>query len=1351
MPGEPFIIAVYSPKTRTIKKKFYVIGNDHPNNIIKAANTGDVATLKKYFGNSIARSNDYILDMFYHGSKQPLNVTGSYYTNDLGDFLPNTKKEGDAVDIRDYIPTHSIVGGNEDNAEDDYFGDIDQVLSAIEVSPENNDITIGHRGPNKAITWPSMSDEYITGLTIYKYDKIYELMQKIHVVTGIPYYRCHLDYISDGNIMSIYRLYAGSLQNTNMIDMKYEPPVTIDKYLYDIKGDLRVWTMDTFSIVGNSTIAVVTDLNEVLDPSYAMTLRDDKYQFELVYYGFIIKYFPQMTADTFKDYIGSENDMIRKYPGLAKSAEYLRSQYSIEQNMLKSIGDIHVKDTLIGITRAIITNKNATEINIRSIFDDMHISNVIPEIRLYTNVGNVLTEFKKTSIMGSNVHIPNISLLKKGLTVVINVGNNQHSYLSIESSGRWHLKCIWNEEDFVTFDNLSVRVQQLVSDIFSRINMLGRRAFPTGIGSMSTAGLQYENVTVSLYWKKILSDGQFRMFVSLVDKLVSADILRVYDAANMPKDTKSYVFKKGMYKFDITQIDRILTMTGFGELNNHFTYLIDSRVRTKWDETYSGRLMKIVHRSSDIRIEVTNIDAHEFTLFQDIMNIVLNDARKAIGTPKIMETGTKKVLKKLLEQDPVLFNIKKYGHPVVYSRVCQKKMQPIVYQDEEYASLPDSTKKKLIKYHNFTYNKDAWYTCPGSTYKHLNFITGVHPLGYCLPCCFKTPLNEREVKGMRIFKSCITTYKGPEDAKSMSRHILAYGKTLEAGRIGKMPETMRKIMPSRAMMFGVEQYIGSLFCPMYSIGALAVAEGDQAKFSEMMINMLRTHPRAQSIMLSGLDPLGIAREFATVFVARSPMINDSVPWNDIITHALLIFWGIMVVFVESGNVIFPNMTEVPKELIFVIQRETYTSGSMSVHGTQPQWSPLVSLSANYFKTGHYGSAVWHASDLPTFMESLSELNAVDMSIPNRDITSETLDNVITRHVGKYNKCYGATIEYKEGTLFIPLVYHDYKSEGPPVSFAPVTHVNDYNLLMSFVDNFRVPGHKRVTIGKKIYDSRFKKYVGFVDAQTGLWFTHAENEGSNGVAVDKYRQDTIIVDFDIHDTNIAMINGIAKVPDKYTTMAAYGLYDYYLYDLICMQFFGEVMNKRNDEFHERLTTAFSGVTIRSSFDVILDGLGIHRNDPDFKSLVKMIDSYKFGHKDKNILMRELNDTRYVRDNDYFNKVIGSAKEGTEIIKEVLSRVITRVDDIDITVFPNVYSSCNSGIDTSAVYCNGQILLVKCDDQFWEQVPALIRQDMLNDIRMSYYFDRMFYDNVVDQFHFTMMPDEKLFVRRITESK
>jgi len=1315
---EPIIVAYYSTIKQTITKRYYIVGSTDKNK--------SVSELSEKYGRYVKAKEQELLAMF--------SVAGS--------------------------STHTISGiaGGADATTDDLFADID-LDAAFDVEPEvfslketlraqQQSTTSGALLPSYTALSKSLPNEIITSeVRVYPFDRLYDLAQKISIITGIPYYRLHMDYIDpNGGVKGTYKLFAGGPYDTSITTYKPDGNnitlsngIFVDKYVYDIKTDTKVYVTDTFSVAQGIKYILVSDLNEIL----SLIQLDDQYKIDLVYYGIVLKYWPQITTEVFKDYIQNESRLGIKYPELARDMVYIKSQYQSERQHLGNINpeeEAHIGNILTSIGRCLVSGSAPGPLNLRNIFDSLATNEStsrvhIPEIHYFIKDGSKTVQLTKLHHGLRSRGIPNQQVLKNGVTVLITKGIDV-MYFALHPNGKWYFKAVFAEEDFMTFDKIKSFVESYVHPIIATINKIGLKGSPAG--PIVIKDLEYDHISAGLFWKKIITETQFKELIKSMDEYVTAGVIGQYNIINTVKDSQLYIFKKGTYQFDGTLIDRVLIKAGKGELKNQFNYLVNPLVRSKWIELYSGRVIRVTHRSSDIYIEIQDAQQQEFIMFKGLITHILRKSG-------IKETGLMNIknnLEKSKEQDPVLFNLKKAGYPVVYARICQKKMQPIVYQESEYSSLGEGTKKKLVKYKNFTYNKPAYYMCPGNTYKYLNFIAGVHPAGYCLPCCFKTPISDRERKAKQIFESCTTRFRGPDDLVSDSRHILATNKVLDSGRIGHVPEVFKKITPRDTFMLGITQYSRSIFCPMLSVGAIVLQE-TRGKFIpksqdpvDYFISELYERLKTKGkVFMPDLDPDDLLRTLGRM----SGMQNDSVDWNLVITRALLVFWGITVIFCDSQEIDLPTAGSVTDKIVLVIKR--MYSRESSVNNAGPAWYPVCKADENYFKTGNTNGIIFSLSEeLDILSESLEHYDREQESNVNKRPGADAIIKFLgtvgtsnkkpqyTKYIGRKNKVYGISFEYNSKELFIVTDYSDYSSGKERISFDHPKFVNDPVTLKKFFDAFDMPGYLRFEASKVYRDKQTNEFIGVL--VNDIQIAHTPIIESPFMRREWSPESRILdIDYDINTVNKYLLAGQSLVEDLRVARA---LYKYYLYDLVLMQVVREMNAMRDPEIKRRLTEAFSAKTPVST---ILKGLTdiVPRGSTDFEKIVSSIDA---SRKNKTPMITEILATKYSWDEKYMQTSVNISG-----IKEFINKTCVR-GNVSVSSFPNVYEPCTK----KEAYCQDSILVVDCDDSFWEALPELIVDDMTNPVKKEYLIDRMYYDNIIDEYSYHISPNEGLFIKK-----
>src|SRR5690606_19690082 len=142
----------------------------------------------------------------------------------------------------------------------------------------------------------------------------------------------------------------------------------------------------------------------------------------------------------------------------------------------------------------------------------------------------------------------------------------------------------------------------------------------------------------------------------------------------------------------------------------------------------------------------------------------------------------------------------------LYSIICQGPNQPIIYSQDEIKDIAAYRRKRLVKYWNFTYEEPVYYECPNSQYPHLNFMSGYHPAGYCLPCCKKRPMTDGDEidncmsrimqhDQKKKISTEKTTTKQQQRADRNRSYVFEYSvDPLDEGRMGTVPY-FEKIIP----------------------------------------------------------------------------------------------------------------------------------------------------------------------------------------------------------------------------------------------------------------------------------------------------------------------------------------------------------------------------------------------------------------------------------------------------------------------------------------------------------------------------------------------------------------------------
>lgn len=726
--------------------------------------------------------------------------------------------------------------------------------------------------------------------SVFPEDKVSEFKEKIFLASGVHPYKQHIYFMLRNNAIPLR--YKISIEGkTSSIDLsnafkqgkKTIMGVPVDRAVYESRDAIKVEAYDQFFTLADiydkyaTNVFYMYNIDTFLNRQIIDELKGDNYQLELMYYSFVMEYWPMMTLDVFKVYLFNSKEMGEIYPDLAPSKNTLQDLYSAQTEILynkyKLLEDANAgyrknpkfRDynpefvTKSGIGKSLtVSIKNATlavekerqyvktqfglsissriQIDVRNLFDKMRITDDIPLIKVKLLRGKspfVLTKTKDPHIVsGENIsaifeqvkyqlQMPYWNTIlfavrakdSRGKPIPAAAGISKYIIILLFDNGKYQIKSTWSEDEQMDFKKINDILQQTTSPFIDTVNNLGRLIFASSdrLSKISQSNSEFSELSMSLFWKKTLSTGQYKKVLDELEEDFHSGIIKSKES---DAGLNEYLYFKGVTGYDISQIEKYIS------LQNYYAYLSDANVKQKWATLFDqGRVMSFTHRTSDVKIEIQNIRETEFKYFyQYIISFLFKSDKVMPETSSSTNSFTKgakiNTLKLLKSKDPDAFVFKKFGSDVVYSRICQKDHQPIPFSADEINMLSSEERERAVKFINYTTNKDIYYLCRKGKYPYLSFITGQHPKNYCLPCCKKTPaysssfdnnpkskkINESEIeeanKKERIYKSCMEKheYVEQDEESGASRYVMNYGKDIYVGRIGKLPDAIQQYL-----------------------------------------------------------------------------------------------------------------------------------------------------------------------------------------------------------------------------------------------------------------------------------------------------------------------------------------------------------------------------------------------------------------------------------------------------------------------------------------------------------------------------------------------------------------------------
>lgn len=977
----PLQVTLYDVSAGSPVRSYMFLG-DIPQNVFDAANRGrpkskDISNITKstkWPDTKWSKSDENILSRYYGKNWKNIlipKINASVKPECLTEYEGGGKEEIDFGSLDDF--DNEVILN-------DKLGDTE--LKPEEQSPSCKSYYSQVHSKKDIEDWDPRTI-YVRELA-FPEDTFTDIKSKIYAATGIPLYRQHLFYPSftthDDNEdkwnLPVYTTYKVTIDDSLILtdirqfskelcsDISHSDlnnivaGIPVDHRMEERKEDVRIDALDSFSTLEDHNFIsqiFVADINTLIEPNVDVIQQalSDNYQFDLLYYGTILKFWPILSPEAFRLAVSDPKSIAESFPFLYPPMEKVCGRLELERKLINKVysqpksqlnrrkreeekGGIAVTETTVRVEPKV----SKTIVNIRNILDWIPTGWKIPAIIGRLSLGetrkNHIIE-KRHNSSYSSAYSTDINRFlnnppKKigvSFSIVRSAEDKKESiqiefvYLTIYEDGRYSIKSKWRDDDRINFEDVIKQLSKATKPIIELINDMGAASLPLG-GRLETPDeaandinnrAKIGSLTVSSFWPHSLTSEGFREMKNRWRDYEKAGIVGVKGLQQAGAYT--FLFRKGIVNYNPRSVE-IQT----NDVTNYYIYLTDPAAAQRWQYHFPGRIIHIYHRTTDIRVEFVNVNMDEFRRIQSYIFTFLDSliyGPDKLSKGVILPGQTRQIdgrLRSLQERDPNLFDLKKYDEEAtVYSKLCQGNRQPVV------SSKPS---KSSVKFWNFTKSHSAYYSCPSKKFPYLSFRSGEHPLGYCLPCCKKTkPLIGS--KSYKINNLCLKKYKITEDDIVMgsdgesdflitSRHVLSYGKNITIGRVSYPPrliteELFYNSLPRKFVyrLVGVKQKTHSIPNAgfFYSLASTLSLSGEEfaRKLSEAVIilrDTFYTIANGKAAMFSSAEELAdtIINSFSlsnSSFTAFSPggMVHNY--WHEIIIDLVRIRFDIEVV------------------------------------------------------------------------------------------------------------------------------------------------------------------------------------------------------------------------------------------------------------------------------------------------------------------------------------------------------------------------------------------------------------------------------------------------------------------------
>lgn len=986
----------------------------------------------------------------------------------------------------------SVHGGDLADLDMDEEITLDEINAIASIK---KDIELEEMQPiqQKAKSESRIKNVYIYDQELFPHDNLLELKKKISLVTKIPIYKQHIWYeYSHKRFNIMYNIYLNkkavqisflkTVFNDDKKKLEQIENIPIAINFYNAKKLLSVKAYDTFTILEEITSLGVSDfylvdLDEFVD--YSILKKLDSNEIEIVYYGFIILFWPMFSYSAWVDYTHNPTSFEKIYPDLALNYETNKRRFDKEKELtteaqnlftfknLKKARDDIEQYIYIGITYAtvqVLSMYVTNVVNIRNLFDKLVLGETIISCKcsLLHNGQKIICNkvYKNNDII--NVNIPLRALVLR-IKTKINILD-----LYIFPDGNYSIKAKWPEEELYDFDNVFDEIARQINPIIDTVNGFGNYVINSNasLERLTKKNAKFSEVYVSLIYRKDVKYQDFKALENILKEYEAGGVI-LLNQLSPASNTLEYYFSKGMYKFDAKRVEKHFI------LDNYYNFLTNAIVKSKWQQLFTFyRNTTFQYRHGDIKISIEGIKETEFAIFyMYIVNIFykINTQYKKYASNVIHHIQQKRNIKSLKQQDPVLYDFKKlYNSPIVYSKICQKPYQPNILNEDDYAKLSDKEKKRVVKYWNFTTNTPANYFCPNTKYPYIQFTIKKHPKDYCIPCCKKKEItsDDNRIKQL-IYSACITDHKYHMEKTNIiqdTRYIMNYGKFVTPGRICNLPENSIESLlyenfsesttgiepqceeQNRYYIYGIEQHMKNTRFVGFVNSLLLALDISLKDLFTTISQAVRKDPSKFKILMSGeitryfYSPKDMLETIHDAFF--NSLFTKEMPINDIFIDLAYYYLNILTItFIDQSDQFENIKLLIDSKIATTSQILNPNYKTLLVVKKGKYYNPIFYLNALvFFRAKLITTKLFtHSDDVLKIIQKTvlyNETHKHSSDIRKADITLSVvhlfIDSAVNKHytitayfINNSNLCYVIELKRNKKPLYVPIKMSPY--------------------------------------------------------------------------------------------------------------------------------------------------------------------------------------------------------------------------------------------------------------------------------------------------------------------------------------
>lgn len=1323
----------------------------------------------------------------------------------------NIKKIKNQEFITEKIITTRKKGGNGDiNFDDINFDDLDfDNLDISDLDISHIDLSDDYISSSKTKYDNMIEDNKKTDKNIKKSidseikffidDNIEQLKEKIYLLTDILPFKQFIIFNNKqlGYHFSLYNNQLdisinNILKNKDDIVSYNNLIIPLDNYLYNNKDAISISSNERSTLLLHLVKEAIESEIDLEFDIYSLDLFINKtnkkeiiYHFNsdndiehMIYYSFILKYYPYFSYELFDTFIHNEEDIQFIYNDIILNKKILENKYKKQQNILNKIYAIEdsktlkkkYKDTMNQITNFNILNckaeiKNNFDVslnvfNMKELFNLIEINKIenLTYIQLNLLIDNKIKEiikinkFIKTNIKKYFFNVDSL-LLKFNLEYKkyqIELFHGVEFILIINRNGNYIIEISFPEILHIDYNKLVNILLDSINPIIIQLNTLLNSQ--QKLQPITQYNIFLTDINYNISWNKILTPDLYIKFQHMLEYYVEAGILsKVHSIGtdlNYTINKFSFDFKKNQY----TQSD------------NEFSYFTDKMYKNKWD-IYNKKI-NIVTKVTSVTFDFNNITFNEYEKLTNYIYFLIYsnlDKLKINKSDTSKSISNKKSLSQLKDIDPVLFSYenKKNNKDNSYSRVCQKPNQPIIISKNDLSKY-----KNAIKYKNMTTGEPIYYTCPSKDVPYLKFLQNHHPNNYCIPCCKKK--DSLQIEGSKyksVHTQCLKhySYNEKQDVKiDTNNYTMNFTNIVPDNRFMELPINLSKMFnndKSKYYIYGINNSILHTMSDIYkediNIIVKMVIEyltDNEFIFDKLLDSQLGNYFTNTKHLINAIQ---------NKFLLNKILVSDFKEW-DVLFIDIFRQYDIQIT-------IFENEMYKPYKSLKFIKNQSFNENITYIY--------------LYKQENYYNPIYFINSDEKIVQKSFNSsdtINKIMLKIINLNINSIKLDlykltelidkkyKITEYYINKKNQCYAVIIKKNNDNIYfgilptyLPKFVNSQKKniivkniKYNYFSFDIKNYKINYKSLFEFLKKINVKIENILSFDKKIIGITYKNN----DTEINNYFSEiTENTFYNN---NKNLKNNKIIKLLYNPVQIN--NALQKkisVDNKNQTLYTKSIYKRYLYNLLLMELFQYLKKNKDLTLRKKILHVLTMIDIKHLSDnyhndlystinrYISNKYKLPKNNIDdiYSEVLHTIlpiaknKSIKVDEKHKKI--KDLFDIKdFIFDNIemilFKNK---SVKEIYNHLQEIFKDLvkIKNLKSVEITEI----SSCENN---ESGYCFNGKLIVESQEKL-NKMLNLIAHDIYNPLKRDIILNPLYFDVNNNKLKFTDYVNEIIYIR------